>query len=198
MTAPSFPEPEQIATHAVIDWHDRLGRPVARYRSAFAHPTRMMPALADYMTDASARGVVPSPEDFYRYAADRMLIDLDDARTRDLPMDSSVAYHYRVVETVDFGSAPTDPNLCRAAPRTLQVVVQVRTSTDAESDLSRAHAPWNVLMRTYTTSELYMAAGTVLYHQGLHERHRRDGAEAADLIARAAAYARLGRREERI
>jgi hypothetical protein len=197
----SFPDPGEIATLAVIDWHDRLGRPAGRYRSPFAHPTRMMPILADYLNDLAVHSSSPSPEGFYHFAADRMPIALDDVRTGALPVDDTVTYHYRVAETVDFGSAPTDPNRRRAAPRTLHVVVQVRTPAEFATDPPRTCAPWSVLMRTYTTGELYVAAGTVLYHQGMYQHRCHDAAgtpaEAAELIARAAAYTRLGKREER-
>jgi hypothetical protein len=55
-------------------------------------------------------------------------------------------------------------------------------------------------MATYTAAELYVAAGSVLYHQGMHQQRRRTAApgeiaEAAELIIRAAAYARLGKRK---
>lgn len=196
MTTPSK-DPDDIAPRAVIDWHDHLGHPVARYHAPFAHPTHMMPALADYVTDCADRSVEPNCEDFYHYCSDRGLISLDDARTRRLPVDSTVTYHYRIIQAVDFGSAPTDPNLWRGPAHTLQIVVQVRAPAEPGAVLPRTLAPWSVLMTTYTTSELYLAAGTVLYHQGMHRRRAAAPGDAAELIARAAAYARLGSRADR-
>jgi hypothetical protein len=200
VTTPNSPESEGIAPHAVIDWHDHLGSHIARYHAPFAHPTHMMPALADYLTDCAERTVAPGCDDFYCYCADRGLIHLDDVRTRHMPVDSTVTYHYRITEAVDFGSAPADPNIWNPGHSTVQVVVQIRASAASSPELPRTLAPWSVLMTTYTTSELYVAAGSVLYHQGMHQQRRRaaapgDTAQAAELIARAAAYARLGSRE---
>lgn len=203
MTTPTNPDLDQFAPHAVIDWHDHLGGHLARYHTMFAHPTHVMPALADYVTVCTERKVAPGRDDFSRYGAERGLIRLQDARTRDLPVDDAVTYHYRITEAVDFGSAPADPNLWNPGQSTVQVIVQIRTSAAPGPELPSALAPWSVLMATYTTGELYVAAGSVLYHQGMHQQRRRTAApgqtaEAAELIARAAAYARLGRRDARL